>query len=417
MLASLAALFDLHAAKPKRVDERGLHASNASHHSKKHRIHPKNGSTHHHHSEAVAAAAGMAAPPTPQGEAVSLPPSFSHGKSRRHRAVDATSQAPLPPRDVGVLVSIFHSSSAQDWANVARNMRIIRPIWSSIAIDGWGSPTSQLALRQKIHSENSAVLSLFTRIFFLATGSRLHVDHHARPSGSYKIHWLANFGNTGMNFDSSDAEHASVGMAGMEHLPALLIGLDADTLVPNELPLEAYLRIMASSRSAKNIDTRRNRAQRMWVQAKGDACAPEGPKRCLVEGPPSRVVYIHPIGIDRNVSRMHWHAKRATWALNQQRLGDCCGYFTYPVPLSYGLGIRPSFIRRGPHCPGTSFWIFHRRDLPLFIATLRVWHSATAWNPANQSNPNMRIEFLGCSLLELNEGVLIDVFHDSKSFV
>ena len=313
-------------------------------------------------------------------------------------------------RDVGVLVSIFHRSSGQDWLNLARSMRIIRPVWSSLAIDGWGVETSQQAMRQRIYSQHTAVLSLFSRVLFLATGPRSHVQHHVRSSGSYKLHWLATFASARINF--VEARPGAI----MEYLPALLMGLDADTVVPPQLPVEAYHSILdagAHLLDLKGLESRRRAAEQDWIGS-AQGCRPVGPKQCEVSATPSRLVYIHPI-VHREVDVLHRYAEQAQAQLNLQGRSNCCDYARHRVPKLFKQKLRSarsahSFIRRGPHCPPTSFWILHRRDLPLMLDTLRVWHKAMLANTDNQSNPLMRLEFLGCSLLASHEGVLIDVY-------
>jgi hypothetical protein len=167
--------------------------------------------------------------------------------------------------DIGLLVTIAASAKPSAWDNVLRSMRILRPRFSSIAIDLWLRPaaTSNAAQAQRhVESMHSRALSLFSRVEWLDTDARWSVPRHVRPSFSYWHHWHR----------ASRALRAS-------GAPTLLAGLDADYVLPEPLPLARIAQLLAHTAAAHApspamLAALEARARRLWVDGIAPACTP-----------------------------------------------------------------------------------------------------------------------------------------------
>ena len=162
-------------------------------------------------------------------------------------------------------------------------MRILRPRFSSIAIDLWLRPaaTSNAAQAQRhVESVHSRALSLFSRVEWLDTDARWSVPRHVRPSFSYWHHWHR----------ASRALRAS-------GAPTLLAGLDADYVLPDPLPLARIAQLLAHTAAAHApspamLAALEARARRLWVDGIAPACTPPHPQPLGVATPaisPSRL--------------------------------------------------------------------------------------------------------------------------------
>ncbi len=293
---------------------------------------------------------------------------------------------------IGLLVSIKHGSAPRHWANLARSVDIVRPLWSSLAIDTWG-PRGRI--------RHAAVLARFTRVLYLKTTTRAHMDKHAQPSGSYALHWLHAFAAGAHAFSRKTATPLT------EAMPDLLMGLDADTVVPTRMPLDAYAVLLAHGAEGLNalpVPSRASAAARTWVQGRTPACP-----AARQAGAPTRVVYVHPVAAVRNhanISSLHQWPAHATHQLRVHSRAGCPDYRPHRAPTPFARD-PDAFARRGPHCPPTTFWILDHRTLPLLLATMRVWHDAMTIDTRNQSNALGRIEYVGCALLAPDEGVMV----------
>mmetsp|Transcript_35948 Transcript_35948/g.71531 ORF Transcript_35948/g.71531 Transcript_35948/m.71531 type:complete len:168 (-) Transcript_35948:177-680(-) len=67
------------------------------------------------------------------------------------------------------------------------------------------------------------------------------------------------------------------------------------------------------------------------------------------------------------------------------------------LPASYGM----SELSRGPYCPSSQFWIAHRNDLPLVLASFDLW--AEAYEAQRWPGNVLRWESTTCSLLAADE--------------
>ncbi len=296
-------------------------------------------------------------------------------------------------RTLGLLVSIASYSRPWRWHNVARSVGILEPTWSSLGIDTWNSNRRQAVEQKRVYQlYGGTVLKRFSQYRFFAGQKRRHMDAHVRSSVQYAAHWL----------------HALM----YDHpvrVPDILVGLDADIVVSPTLPLAQYARILeedADEMSQLSVDQRTLAGERVWVGPRGPTggCDPSESVRCSLVKAPRRIVYVHP-NANPNTTRVHQWLGGAVARLRAHGRTDCCGYHHYAPPARFEMPT--AFLHRGPHCPPTSFWLLHRRTLPLLLATMLTWRKIIRRLPANQTSPDVRLEFVGCSLLAFDEGVLV----------
>lgn len=165
--------------------------------------------------------------------------------------------------DIGLLVTIAASAKPWVYDNVVRSMRILKPRFSSIAVDLWLRPatTSSSAHAQRhVQTTHARTLTLFSHVEWLDTADRWSVPRHVRPSFSYRLHW------------QRVADRALRTAA-----PLLLAGLDADYVVPDPLPLAVIARLLTRASatltpSRAMLAALEARARHLWLNGTAPPC-------------------------------------------------------------------------------------------------------------------------------------------------
>ena len=357
--------------------------------------------------------------------------------------------------DAAMLASILWTSKSTNWDNLNLSWHRIKPRFSVLGVDMWNrdASTSARAARAAVHAEYASVLHLFDRVIFFATGNKTGVSHSSKPCFTYRRLWRATFG----------AGHREWAGAGYgihqdlfgEGLPRLLIGMDADRVVPDMLPLEEIAELLERSWQARHTRTKsedeprrswlRARARSIWLVGRrtvpclADSFAesmaaapvaaepfdqgewfisPDARKGCAPPSPQAHPVFVVP-------AKGLWGEDQlcdfpAAYQMPPGASGGChTTNFSQEAlePLFNGMprAFGPGQLGRGPYCPSSQLWIAHRNDLDLVLASFELWADAFV---ANKWEPNVvRWESTTCSLLSPREAVLWLRFpwlHDRK---
>ena len=327
--------------------------------------------------------------------------------------------------DLGLLISILHSASAAVWRNVEHTLRVLRPRWSSLAVDTWSREANQssVSVRLSVLTQRAGVLSLFSRVLFLDTAPRYDVPSHVRPSFSYRLHWHACFGNDYASRWTTRGAHS-------EGLPTLLAGVDADVYVPDELPIHRLTGLLSQSArsSAAAVAQAEARAEEVWVRGQVPACAAAvsesagtaaagagtaattaSAQLCEVVSPEHAPLWASP----RNLADLAIERRRSFGELGMYLrplgLGNCCGRqnaaATERVRRQSGAAV--ATLSRGPYCPPSTFFVFHRSQLQRLLASFRLWQRAWDARALTRDAKRLRWEYVACSMLAPGEGGLL----------
>ena len=340
--------------------------------------------------------------------------------------------------DLGLLISILHTDPPTTWSNVAHTLTVLKPKWSSLAIDLWRRPSNVSALdaRQVVHSRYADVLSLFSRVLFLDTPSREGVNSHVRPSFSYRLHWHASFplvDSWTHQARSSVLDSATIWPQGghSEAVPSLLVGVDADVYVPQNLPIERLADVLAKGAdksSQSEVDAAEKRARDAWLRGRVPECKKEEEKGsktkttgniCEVVSTSHTPVWASP----RDLSRLHPES-RVRYAelgmfLQNLNLGNCCGRQNTAPPgpekLRKATGAEAVILSRGPYCPPSTFFVVHRKHLKRLLSSFRLWQEAwDAKGALTKDGKRLRWEYTSCAMLTPGEaGLLLYYNHTS----
>ena len=371
------------------------------------------------------------------------------------------------PADLGLLVSILHTADAWTWRNVGRSLRRLRPRWSSLAVDLWRRTNSSAAdARLAVLTQHASVLALFSRVLFFDAAPREHVNSHVRPSFSYRMHWHSSF--------ADPVSRWSFGLHS-EGLPTLLAGVDADVLVPHNLPLARIASVLEEAKlaSTRSVHEAEARARQVWLHGNVPQCvAEDGKKRSsaalhtsyssssssfsstssaaalrssesMAQSPssssgipehaplavaspmasPCEVVserhaplYVSPRNLeDLKVERRTSYAELGMY-FSSLGLGNCCGRQNVNVPsaLQAASGASVATLSRGPWCPPSTFFVVHKRSLDRLLTSFRLWQGAWDAKALSRDQKRMRWEFTSCALLAPGEAVLALYFNHSQ---
>jgi hypothetical protein len=363
-------------------------------------------------------------------------------------------------RDIGLLISILFSAPPEEWHITMRNLQRLRPRFSSLAIDVWRRPSNMSALdaRRETYRLNGKVLALFDRVAFYDVRPRVGAgggvfDRHVMPCVSWEMHWRSVFAHQ----DGFSTQGCTWSRSA---LPLLLAGIDADTPAPHgvENSLDDIARILSESNVARASARAANAREREAVSA----CARDGQvpiypfhdvrptpgSRTGVEDPHIRVgrdcvghtnnfsstpqwpmERVHPVFITANDQGHQRYSASCRWDMNVKDMlppadrGPC---ETRRWPRRDGLPRHSSegFLARGPYCPSSVFYIFHRDDLPMVLQSHAHWRAIyevtraklderTRGPPERRGRPEDwresykdRWEFTTCALLAPNEAAL-----------
>jgi hypothetical protein len=310
-------------------------------------------------------------------------------------------------------------------------MRRLRPRWSSLAVDTWRRPanTSAAGIRAAVLRRHTSVLALFSRVLFFDTAPRSHVNSHVQPSFSYRLHWHASFG-----------DRASRGAFGLhsEGLPTLLAGIDADVVVPPNLPLEQITQVLTAGEPSSEhaVSAVTERARRIWVGGSVPACetAPSQPAAiasssspapstslsssrslspCEVVSEQHTPLFVSPRNLaDLRVERRTSFAELGMY-FSHLGLGNCCGRQNTNAPPGLHAGASVATLTRGPWCPPSTFWVLHRRSLDRMLGSLTLWQQAWDARALTRDQKRMRWEFTSCALLAPGEATLLLYYNHS----
>ena len=334
--------------------------------------------------------------------------------------------------DAALLAVVLWTAPPPHWATLNRSWHRLRPRFSALAVDTWnrGRRTSAAAARWLVYHKYATLLALFDRVIFLSTGSKEHVAHSVRPSIAYRRLWHATFSD--MEADSRAPnnivdidEHGDLRTSRVVHgdgLPTLLIGLDADREVPDLLPLSELAQMLEASwrkRHANPVaraqDRRelRERAERIWVDGDAFPCARDAP------GSPCRPVTAsaHPVFVSPPVDLFIEDELCSYPTAKQMPPGASggCKRAAAPVsllPITAQTPLWRAFLYRGPFCPSSQFFMFHRNDLDFVLSSFEFWRRAFS---ANQRHGRwhanvVRWESTTCSLMGADEAVFAPRF-------
>lgn len=340
--------------------------------------------------------------------------------------------------DLGLLISILYTAEASVWYNVEHTLDALRPRWSSLAVDLWNRPSNSSAseVRLALLQRHGKVIARFCRVLFLETAPRTHVPSHVRPSFSYRLHWHAAFTDP-MVRQAARGRHA-------EGLPTLLAGVDADYYVPDNLPLDRFIRVLEGSQPTASEDaiTRaKTRARRAWLRGRvppcgkqpalhvrqrpslprtaleetGEGTASSTRSMCEVVSPAHRPLWVSP----RDLTALPVEQRTSYAELGMYfyplRLGNCCGRQNIDAPkwMRAASAAQVATLSRGPWCPPSTFWVLHRSSLGRLLDGMRLWQEAWDARALTRDLKRMRWEFVGCSLLAPGEAALLLYYNQS----
>lgn len=362
-------------------------------------------------------------------------------------------------RDIGLLISMLHTSSEHEWETVAQNLKRLRPRFSSLAIDIWTRKNvSAVEARQRVHQKYSHVLALFSRVNFFDTAPHVgarggEMDRHVKPVFSNDMHWRSTFSNR-------DA-WSFTGEEGQLHhpLPRLLGSMDADVQVNPKLiqALDRIADVLSKSAAARhgtsgasfNRSTEARLARAMapaqpraeagcseyyneldYVRRRSNASFDRGAaflkvaseaKKCSDEARtplwPEKLV--HPMFVSQSGMKHEGFHKSCmgemgSGLLRKEDVGPCT-QVRPPEEVGSGLA-RNAWFSRGPYCPSAMLYFFHRDDLPMMLASFEYWranylkrHASVLRSTAPETWRDwyaLRWEFTTCKMLAPDEATL-----------
>mmetsp|Transcript_2382 Transcript_2382/g.6668 ORF Transcript_2382/g.6668 Transcript_2382/m.6668 type:complete len:397 (-) Transcript_2382:175-1365(-) len=340
--------------------------------------------------------------------------------------------APGEAADLALLSVILWTAPPKNWVTLNRSWHRLRPRFSALAVDTWNRDvnTSSAAARRTVYMQHASILSLFDRVLFVSTGSKLSVSHAVRPSITYRRLWHATFGDTELDSWTPHNpvevdQHGDLRSGQVLHgdgLPTLLIGLDADREVPDMLPLSEIAEMLDASFRARHRDPvarvkdrhmRRTRAEQIWVGGNATPCAVDAPGS-LCHGPTASAfpVFVSPpVGLFMEDELCGYPAARqmppgASGGCQRVRAPDSL------LPAVSQTPMWRAFLYRGPFCPSSQFFIFHRNDLNFVLSSFEFWRQSFR---ANENHGKwhknvVRWESTTCSLMGSDEAVLAPRF-------
>ena len=345
--------------------------------------------------------------------------------------------SPAATQDIGLLISILHTSEEGVWRNVGESVRRLRPRWCSIAVDLWNRPpnVSIAIARAAVWEQRSHVLAQFSRVLFLDTASRAHVPSHVRPSFSYRLHWSASF--------SDPVARSDFGMHS-EGIPELLIGVDADVEVPFNLPTQRLVRLLTSSSETSHeaIADAETRAHDAWLHGKVPPCSAASgeasngrgagastekkrlAQRSKYPAPAAIASAVSPCEVATDRHRPMYVSVRNLADLRVEKrtsfaelgmyfqslgLGNCCGRQNTPAldRMRRQSAAAVATLSRGPWCPPSTFFVLHRRSLGRLLRSFQLWQKAWDAKALTRDAKRLRWEYVSCALLAPGEATLL----------
>jgi len=300
---------------------------------------------------------------------------------------------------------------------------------------------SAAGARMEVHTHHSAVLALFDHVHFLDLGSRVApdgsaLDRHIISSFSYAVHFQLAFGHRHETF-SMNGEDRQLRV----RLPTLLLALDADTWVHAEFiaALEEISDLLNHSavarRAARNDAVAANGAEerhdpaRLATSSEGGSAASHWAHNHKQSVQP---LFVSPTTFSRSSYRQACTTEHKTLGFPLQFKASGCSDHTPPAEMA--VTGTDSWLSRGPYCPSSQFFVFHRLDLDAVLRSLSFWKQAyterrveaermvagvgqahrLAHNHTGRRGPSLdptffyraRWEFTTCELLAPNEAVL-----------
>ena len=70
-------------------------------------------------------------------------------------------------------------------------------------------------------------------------------------------------------------------------------------------------------------------------------------------------------------------------------------------------GAAVATLSRGPYCPPSTFFVFHRSQLQRLLASFRLWQRAWDARALTRDAKRLRWEYVACSMLAPGEGGLL----------
>ena len=104
-------------------------------------------------------------------------------------------------------------------------------------------------------------------------------------------------------------------------------------------------------------------------------------------------------------------------------LGSCCGRQNTIASSAWRTGPGESIesgatfttLSRGPWCPPSTFYMFHRGMLRRHLASLRLWAEAFAAKALTSAEKLIRWEYVSCALLAPGEAILLAYYNSTQS--
>lgn len=367
--------------------------------------------------------------------------------------------------DVALMTVILWSSPPDTWFMLNTSWHRLRPRFSALAVDTWqrDPDTSADEARRRVYTQYARILQLFHRVNFFSTGAAKHLMAHAvKSSVTYARLWRSTFDGRlpaqagPVEGTLSRGAESPLDQTGLfdDPLPRLLIGLDADREVPDLLPLDAFAELLERSWEVRQASMARMGETRAWVRRRAHQIWGRGQHLpCLSNGSATDLGGEHAPGGGRGQTagaRGQTRGHPSSHARCRAPPADASPVFIAPVrhlwgtkgapaqsPCSYPaaramppgtnacdttalqaplapfravaglLESRPLYgaaqLSRGPFCPSSQFWIAHRNDLPLVLASFDLWQDALR---SRKWDANVvRWESTTCSLLRHDEAV------------
>ena len=341
-------------------------------------------------------------------------------------------------QDVALLAHIAYPRR-DEWITLEQSWHRLRPAFSSLAIDLWDRPegVSALDVRMEVQQNYSHILGLFDRVLFVSNGNRSALPHSVRSSVAYRHHFAATFGGA-----DADVRAGRFSELHGKALPRVIAGLDARELVPAGLPIDEIADLLERSKAHRQqidgadglVEHARERARAAWVNNSVVGCSDgDGGAWC---GTPANAepVFVVPREtcqlrqVDSNAYPSaetlsnsdavysHWCDKENVTAEQHSRGIGCAPLKRSVVERAHAAS---GVLARGPWCPSSRFYLFHRDDLDRTMASYSLWrealdsslergtpgHSAATLARANTTT-EIRWEATTCSMLAPHEAVL-----------
>jgi hypothetical protein len=318
-------------------------------------------------------------------------------------------------QDVALLMSIFWREQATKWQNIAHAHAVLRPAFSSLAIDVWDVPpgNARVRARRSLYDSYPHVLSLFSRVLFLQTGARKDLDRHIKSSPSLRLNWESSFVDAHVRMINggnvaTDTDLATMVDSHTEGFPSLIINLDTDVRIPLALPLDVIARLLASQPvlSWPRLASLETEARERWVFGRTQSSSCD--TACRAD--PSMVSFVAPHVSAAGYAGEPWRAADAQRKVLTRlgRIDSCCkgGPINAPKDTAKSLRAARAQLFRSPYCPSSRFTIMHRNSLPWMYAMWRVWREAFSHSGPNRTS-DLRAEYVGCSLMAPEQAVLL----------